>query len=87
MCREWFLYQGLQGDWWFCSSIPSANIFGLYADKGQGRRNGGCGFEKGAEVTKALGKLCAAILGVDTIIENCPGIKSTYKKVKKKLGK
>jgi hypothetical protein len=43
--------------------------------------------EKGVEVTKALGKLCAAILGVDTIIENCPGIKSTYKKVKKKLGK
>ena len=40
---------------------------------------------KGAEVTKALGKLCAAILGVDTIIENCPGIKSTYKKVKKNL--
>lgn len=43
--------------------------------------------EKGAEVTKALGKLCAAILGVDTIIENCPGIKSTYNKVKKKLKK
>lgn len=43
--------------------------------------------EKGAEVTKALRKLCTAILGVDTIIENCHGIKSTYKKVKKKLGK
>ena len=43
--------------------------------------------EKGVEVTKALGNLCAAILGVDTIIENCPGIKSTYNKVKKKLGK
>lgn len=40
--------------------------------------------EKGAEVTKALGNLCAAILGVDTIIDNCPGIKSTYNKVKKK---
>ena len=43
--------------------------------------------KKGAEVTKALRKLCAAIWGGDTIIENCPGIKSTYKKVKKKLGK
>lgn len=43
--------------------------------------------EKGKEVMKALGSLCAAILGVDSIIENCPGIKSTYKKVKKKLGK
>lgn len=43
--------------------------------------------EKGAEVAKALRKLCTAILEVDTIIENCHGIKSTYKKVKKKLGK
>lgn len=43
--------------------------------------------EKGAEVTKVLGNLCAAILGVDTIINNCPGIKSTYAEVKKKLGK
>lgn len=41
--------------------------------------------EKAQELGKTLIKLGEILLGVDTVINNCPGIKSTMKKLKKKF--
>lgn len=35
--------------------------------------------------TDTLPYSAAALLGVDTIVDNCPGVKATYKKLKKKF--
>ena len=43
------------------------------------------GIEKSEELGKAALELASAILGVDTIVDNCPGVKATYKKLKKKF--
>lgn len=42
--------------------------------------------EKNTAFWTTVMNLASAILGVDAIIDNCPGIKSQYKKLKSKLG-
>ena len=41
--------------------------------------------EKGTAVGLTLLTLAETLLGIDQVVENCPGIKSTYNKLKKKL--
>ena len=41
--------------------------------------------EKSTQIAKTVVSLAEVLLGVDTIINNCPGIKSTYNKLKKKI--